>query len=218
MAVCQGNGSVALDGLMLTLTAPLTWVPLYLALIYMLVHNNSSWKEILLVVAFAALAGLLAGVITDEFIKPHFMRWRPTRDESLEGVVRVVRGYRGGRFGFCSSHAANTISLAIYISLVLRHRIITLTMVAWSLINCYTRIYLGVHFPSDVLAGLALGSVVGVLSYVTYYIVRQRTCSPMPYRPQYRFTATGYARTDLAIVLTVFVLTLIYSLFRSIVV
>ncbi|MFQ9809824.1 MAG: phosphatase PAP2 family protein [Segatella copri] len=77
-------------------------------------------------------------------------------------TIQVVDNMRLKSFSFCSAHAANTLSLAIFFSLLIRSKLVTWTLLLWSLVNCWTRLYLGVHYPVDILCGLAIGAVVGV--------------------------------------------------------
>ena len=88
---------------------------------------------------------------------------RPTHDPSLESMVHVINGYRGGLYGFVSSHAANSFAVATLIALVMRHRVVTLSMFTWALLQCYSRVYLGVHYPGDILGGIIVGVLAGWL-------------------------------------------------------
>ena len=90
-------------------------------------------------------------------------------------LVKVVDGYRGGNYGFFSAHAANTFSLAVFFSLLARNRLLTCFLVGWSLVNCWTRMYLGVHYPGDILAGLLWGALVGVAVYRMYLLVATKS-------------------------------------------
>jgi undecaprenyl-diphosphatase len=83
-------------------------------------------------------------------------------------LVDTVDGYRGGNYGFFSAHAANTFSIAIFMSLLMRQRLLTIFLVCWSLLNCYTRLYLGVHYPGDITVGLIWGGLVGFCVYKGY--------------------------------------------------
>jgi len=111
---------------------------------------------------------LLAGTIDDTIVKPLVARWRPTHDPQIGALVDVVNGYRGGNYGFFSAHAANTFSIALFFSLLMRPRRGVCFMVAWSLINCWTRLYLGVHYPGDITVGLLWGGLVGYGVYRLY--------------------------------------------------
>lgn len=164
----NGSDSLFLDGLAMALTTASTWVPLYVALFYLVLKNNENVRQILLVVACAAACVLLAGTVDDTLVKPLVARWRPTHDPQIGILVDVVDGYRGGKYGFFSAHAANTFSVAVFFCLLVRSRALSVALVAWSLTNCWTRVYLGVHYPGDILCGLLWGGLVGFAVYWAY--------------------------------------------------
>ena len=168
LLMVNGSDSLFLDYLILTLTNAKTWIPLYLGLFYVVVKTNKKTYDVLLILAAAGLCALLAGTVDDQIVKPLVARWRPTHDPEIGALVDVVNGYRGGNYGFFSAHASNTFSIAIFFSLLMRKRLLTVFLVAWSLINCYTRLYLGVHYPGDILVGLLWGGFVGWLVYRIY--------------------------------------------------
>lgn len=168
LLMVNGSDSLFMDYLILTLTNAKTWIPLYLGLFYVVLKSNKNIREIGLILAAAGLCYLLAGAVDDGIVKPLVARWRPTHDPEIGSLVDVVNGYRGGKYGFFSAHAANTFSIAIFFSLLIRQRMLTFFLVMYSLINCYTRLYLGVHYPGDITVGLLWGGFVGWLVYKLY--------------------------------------------------
>ena len=164
----NGSDSLLLDCIIMTLTTATTWIPLYLSLLYVVLKSNAR-REVLFIVASAALCVLLAGTVDDTIVKPLVARWRPTHDPEIGALVDVVDNYRGGNYGFFSAHAANTFSIALFFSLLMRRRLLVVTMVCYSLINCYTRLYLGVHYPGDITVGLLWGALVGWGVYRFFY-------------------------------------------------
>lgn len=168
LLMVNGSDSLYLDYLILTLTNALTWIPLYASLLYVVIKTNLNVREVFLILLAAGLCVLLAGTVDDEIVKPFVARWRPTHDPQIGSLVDVVNGYRGGNYGFFSAHAANTFSLAVFFSLLMRQRLLTIFLVGWSLINCYTRLYLGVHYPGDITVGLLWGGFVGWFVYWLY--------------------------------------------------
>ncbi len=210
----NGSSSLYLDGLVRTLTNALTWVPLYVSLFYLVIKNNDTVTQILLVVACAVVCLLLTGTIDDTIVKPLVARWRPTHDPVIGSMVDIVNGYRGGRFGFFSAHACNTFGIAVFFCWLVRSRLLSTALVLWSLVNCWTRLYLGVHFPGDILCGLLWGAIGASLAYLLYHRLRLRlTVSRRLVSSQY--TSTGYLHSDVNIVVAVLVFTLVYALLRA---
>lgn len=210
----NGSHSLFADGLMLTLTDAKTWIPMYVALLYLVIKNNNSMTKILAIIAGEALCVLFTGTLDDLFVKPVVARWRPTHDPEIGYMVDVVDGYRGGRYGFFSAHAANTFSIALFFVLLVRSRWLSVALVLWSLINCWTRIYLGVHYPIDIAVGLLWGAFVAVLVYVLFNVVTRSTNGHNNYIST-QYTSTGYVVTDTDVVVSVFVFTLMYALVRA---
>lgn len=210
----NGSDSLFLDGMAKTLTTASTWIPLYVGLLYLVIKNNDNVQKILLIVAAAGLCVFLAGSLNDLLIKPWVCRWRPSRDPEIAMLVDTVNGYRGGDYGFFSSHAANTFSIAIFFTLLIRSKTLSVALILWSLVNCWTRLYLGVHFPGDILCGLLWGAIGASLAYLLYHRLRLRlTVSRRLVSSQY--TSTGYLHSDVNIVVAVLVFTLVYALLRA---
>jgi len=210
----NGSESLFLDGLVKTLTTATTWIPLYLALFYMVLKNNDNIQKILLIMACAGLCVFFAGSLNDLIVKPEIARWRPSRDADIAMLVDVVNGYRGGRYGFFSSHAANTFSIAIFFALLVRSRLLTITLVLWSLLNCWTRMYLGVHFPGDILCGLLWGGTIGTAVWYLHFRMRKLMINKENFVST-QYTSTGYQLSDIDVVVTVMVLTFVYAILRS---
>lgn len=210
----NGSDSLFLDGFVKTLTTASTWIPLYLGLFYLVLKNNDNVQKVLLVLGCAGLCVFLAGSLNDMFVKPWVARWRPSHDSEIAMLVDVVNGYRGGRYGFFSSHAANTFSIAIFFALLVRSRMLSVAMILWSLLNCWTRLYLGVHFPGDIFCGLLWGGVVGTgMWYLHQYIYQKINTQDFYVSTQY--TITGYQKSDVDIVICILLLTILYAILKS---
>jgi undecaprenyl-diphosphatase len=210
----NGSDSLFLDGLMMTFTKAATWIPLYLALLYLVVKNNDSFKSIGLIIACAGLCVFFAGSLDDMLVKPMVARWRPTHDPEIGALVDTVNGYRGGNYGFFSAHASNTFSIAIFFSLLIRSRLLTCFMVGWSLLNCWTRMYLGVHYPGDILVGLLWGGTVGTCVWMFHQWMVRRWSAGRKYVSE-QYTSTGYQNTDVDIVITILGATFIYAILKA---
>ena len=201
LLMVNGSDSVFLDYVVLTLTNAKTWIPLYLSLFYVVVMTHKpNWRDILLILGAAGLCVLLAGTVDDSIVKPLVARWRPTHDPEIGMLVDVVNDYRGGNYGFFSAHASNTFSIALFFSLLIRHRLFVIFMVCWSLINCWTRLYLGVHYPGDITVGLIWGAIVGYSVYRLYCRIT------IPAR---------YDRKHLYVPMAVLGLSIVYALIRA---
>jgi undecaprenyl-diphosphatase len=148
-----------LDPVMLFITRTEAWLPLYLFLLYLVIreYKKDSWVILLGI----ALTILLADQITSGIMKPYFARFRPSREPTLQGLVHLVDGYTGGKYGFASSHAANTFGTATFFFLLFRNSKKWIwVLFVWAAFMTYSRIYLGVHYPGDIL----VGGIIGVLS------------------------------------------------------
>lgn len=153
------------DAFMYTFSGKLIWVPMYAAILYVVV-KNFSWKVMLFCLLGIALSITLADQVGASLIRPLVGRLRPANlDNPLSEMVHVVNDYRGGRYGFPSCHAANSFALAFFLFYLFRNRVFTGFIMVWAAVNCYSRAYLGVHYPGDLLVGMLLGFLVASFSY-----------------------------------------------------
>lgn len=210
----NGSHSPYADQLMLTLTSGLTWIPLYVALVYLVIKNNETALQIMLVVGGAALCVLITAGVCELIAKPGVERLRPSVDPLVRDTLTLVGNMRGSGYSFFSAHAANTFGIAVFMSLVVRSGTLTFFMVAWALLNSYSRLYLGVHYPSDVFVGMLFGIVTALVVYLIYIRLYLKVSLRFNYIST-KYTRTGYALTDIAVVITVLVLTLLYAVIRA---
>ncbi|TXB60108.1 phosphatase PAP2 family protein [Phaeodactylibacter luteus] len=147
----NGNHNEFWDGVMWFATGKFTWVPFYLLLTLLLIwkYKKDSILMILLIVLLITVSDQLASGL----FKPLFERLRPSHNPGLAGELHFVNGYKGGRFGFVSSHAANVFSLAFYLTLVARNKLkwIPFLLIPWAIFVSISRVYLGVHYPTDII-------------------------------------------------------------------
>lgn len=148
-------------------TGKLIWIGMYFALVYAL-GKAYGWQTALVMIVMTALSVAAADQLTASVIRPVVERLRPSNmDNPISHLVHIVNGYRSGGYSFPSCHAANTFAVATLMSLVFRRWRFTFAIVFWAILNCYSRVYLGVHYPGDLLAGM----VIGVLSGIIFYII-----------------------------------------------
>lgn len=150
--------------MMWTISLPAIWIPLYVLLLGLIIWKYRNWKLILLIIGAFVLAVGLSDWFSSGVLKPLVCRLRPTHEPDL-GPIHLVKGYTGGLYGFCSSHAANTMSFALLFSLLWHKKTATAILMIWVALVAYSRMYLGVHYPSDIIAGWLVGALTAVLAH-----------------------------------------------------
>ena len=167
------------DMLMWYISKSTTWLPLYALLVGLIVYRfgilspslcregrrGSSLLRVLIILAGFAVAVGVSDFVSSGIIKPWVCRLRPTHEPALAGMLHLVNGYTGGLYGFVSSHAANTMACALLFALLYRNKYATVGLMLWVALNCYSRMYLGVHYPADIIGGLAIGALMATLTY-----------------------------------------------------
>ena len=196
----NGSDSIFWDNIMYTYTNTFSWL-LVIATLLIIVFKNNSIRQALLVILALAVMIAVADRLCSGLVKPLVARWRPTQDPQLMYMVDIVRGYRGGQYGFFSGHACNTMCVAVFLSWLFRYRSVTLTMIFWSLSTTFTRIYLGVHHLGDVLVGFVIGAILGTIFYFLLELILKKYGASKLISSQ--FTPTGYLVSDMNILLTV---------------
>jgi len=152
------------DKIMWIITQSWTWIPLYIAII---VHISVRYKrQAILIVFFAIVSVILSDLVSVYLFKEVFCRLRPSHNPEFEGIVHIINGYKGGYYGFISSHAANSFSVAVFTLLVVRRKWFSVSIIAWACIFSYSRIYVGVHYPADLTVGALTGAAIASAMYI----------------------------------------------------
>lgn len=169
------------DSLMVFASAKFTWLPFYVVLVLLLIRK-CRWQAVWWLIA-VALVVLLVDRISSGLIKPSVERLRPTHNPAIAHLVHIVDGYRGGLYGFVSSHAGNTFGVAMLLACVFRSRWGSIALMLWATWVSYSRIYLGVHYPGDVLCGAALGVLVAIgVYYLAKHLISRYLHDLLPLR------------------------------------
>lgn len=165
----NGMHSSYFDTFMWLCSRKFEWIPFYLSILYVL-FRNFNWRVVLYSLVAMGVVLLLTDAVSSHFIRPVVARLRPSNLENpISEMIHIVDNHRGGRYGFPSSHASNSWGLVFFVGLLLRRRVLTTFLACWALILCYSRLYLGVHYPGDLLAGMLLGAVVASLVYYVFW-------------------------------------------------
>jgi len=172
----NGIHSSFFDNFMFQVSNKLVWIPFYIAILYTLIKYRK--KEAF----WIALALILCIVISDQVasgvLKNSVKRLRPSHVDSLSSVIHLVKGYGGGGlYGFASSHASNAVGFALLSALIIRKRVYTISIFAWAVITAYSRIYLGAHYPLDVVAGAFIGMIAAAFCYALIIQYRPQALS-----------------------------------------
>lgn len=148
---------------------------MYLIFLYLLYRNYKNEAFLIFLAAIAAIG--LADSLSVALFKDVFMRYRPSHNPSLEGLVHIVNNYKGGDYGFISSHAANTFALAVVLNHFLKnhYRYFPYFIFPWAILVCYSRIYLGVHYPGDIIVGAMFGSLVAFCVIQLYKYIKKKS-------------------------------------------
>jgi undecaprenyl-diphosphatase len=162
----NSHNSPFFDRLMHAISGKVIWAPLYLALLIYLGFTYR--KNFYLILLFIIIAVTMADQFSVQLFKNVFHRLRPCHEPSLEGLIHLVNGECGGLYGFVSSHASNSFNVALLSLMFIRRRWYTISIILWASVISFSRIYLGVHYPGDVICGAILGSFIGWGVYKLY--------------------------------------------------
>ncbi|MDE6458987.1 MAG: phosphatase PAP2 family protein [Muribaculum sp.] len=161
----NGMHSPFFDKFMMLCTGRFIWIPMYVTILLILIKSFKP-KQVLLYAIALAIAITLTDQTCSSIIRPIFERLRPSNPENpLSQYIHIVNGYRGGSYGFPSCHAANSFALAVFVVCLVRRRRLAFFIFGWAILNSYSRIYLGVHYPGDLFIGAIVGSFFGYICY-----------------------------------------------------
>lgn len=161
----NGNHAVWLDSIMFFVSSNFFWLPVIVVAIGLIVnkYGKKAWLPILLLI----FTYICTEQITN-LVKHAVERYRPSHNIEIQHLVHTIRGYTGGMYGFFSAHAANSFGLALLSAIFIKNRYYTIAVLAWAIIVSYSRIYLGVHYPSDIVVGATVGIIVSGLFILLY--------------------------------------------------
>lgn len=168
----NSHHSPFMDKVMWHVSGKEQWLPLYLIIIGVIIYKYR-WKSIYVFISVGIFVTLADQISTNVF-KEGIKRLRPSHVEELKGLVHHVNDYYGGTYGFVSSHAANSFAMAVFTALLFKTPWYTYSILTWAVIVSYSRIYLGVHYPGDILGGALLGASIGYSVYWLYSFITKK--------------------------------------------
>jgi undecaprenyl-diphosphatase len=159
------------DPIMYWASHKLFWIPFYAILLFIIIREYK--KKSIYILASIALLITLCDQTASHLIKQSVRRLRPSHEPALEGIIHLSKAGPGGQFGFVSSHAANAFGLAIFLILLLpkKYRALKWILLFWATLVAYSRIYVGVHYPGDVIAAGILGAALAYCVYRLYFFI-----------------------------------------------
>lgn len=168
-------GTETWDAFWMFYTTKFNWIPFY-ALLLFLMYKRLTMKMFLFTILIIVLMITFTDQITNLFKKVLVMRLRPCYNSEINDIIRLVKSSCGGKYGYFSGHASNSMAVAVFTSLMLRYKYkyLPFLMVIWAIVMGYSRIYVGVHYPLDVLSGMLFGILSGFIFYNLFKYLQYR--------------------------------------------
>ncbi|MCM4168786.1 hypothetical protein KCTC52924_02479 [Arenibacter antarcticus] len=162
------------DGFWLFITNKWSAIPLYVFLAY-LTYRTFGVKQLVVVMVSIAIMILATDQLAN-FFKYGVQRLRPCHDLEIGGLVRLVKDSCGGKYGYFSAHAGNSFAVAVFFSFLFgtKYKFLSVFLIVWAAVVAYSRIYIGVHFPLDILTGAMVGIFMSSLFFNLFLRVRAR--------------------------------------------
>lgn len=167
----NGHHTPFMDSVMGLITDKYTWIPFYLILLFFV------WKKVKSKMWLVVLSVAILITLSDQtsvLVKDSVQRFRPCKNLLLKDKVQLIEGHCGGDYGFVSSHAANTFALTTFLIFFFRRKDFALCMYLWAAFVSYSRVYAGVHYPFDILGGMMLGIILGIISWKIYFHLNKK--------------------------------------------
>ncbi len=206
-----GSDSCYVDHVALLLTNAYVWVPMFIAMLVLIIKNHDNMQQILLCIGCIALCVFIASGMANLVVKPMVERLRPCNDPQYKYLEQIAGNLHEKDFSFFSAHAANTMAVATFFTLLVRSALLSCTLYVWSFVNIWSRLYLGQHFLTDVLVGLLWGIVSGIIAYMIFFRIHNRISTSKRYVSS-QYTSTGFSLLDIDVVVSLFCIVIVCSM------
>lgn len=190
----NGGESLFIDGCIGVFTMPIVWVPMLLTILYVLIKNNSA-KDFISIMGFMAAMLGVAYFVTEYALQPFFDYLRTLYGADSLNLLNAMNEYRATN-GFLLTHATLAFSAALFLALLIRHMVLTFSLLLWALIGCYTGLYMAVNYPWDILTGALLGVICALVTYRLYIYMQDKQRRSRRDWISDRFTRSGYEVPD----------------------
>lgn len=212
----HGGNHLFLDSFVTVITSAYTWIPLYISLLLLVIKNNENARKVFLILVFIFGTLLISNSVNNVIVKPWIARIRPLENPLLSASLPLINGYTAKNYSFYSSHASNAFLIFAFIACLVRDKVLTTGLFAWAVIIGWTRLYLGVHYPSDVFVGMLMGCMFGLMGYILYFTIYKKISDHLHFISA-SYTRSGYSFADIDVVLLILVATYIYAAFRAVI-